>query len=259
MRREDIPTNRLYGDLAYLWPVVSSPEDYAEEARFWRDTLWEALGPGRRHLLELGVGGGNNLSHLTPYFDATAVDLSEAMLAHSRRLNPAVEHLVGDMRTVRLGRPFDAVLVHDAISYMLTEDDLRAAFATAAAHLKPGGVFITAPDWFRETFPGLWTSHKTRKKEGVEVTYFEYEYDPDPADTTVETLSFYMIREMGTLRIETDRHITGLFPLQTWVDLMTEAGFAVEKRDYPLHDYLDNYPRQTLLVGRLARKGTRQE
>jgi hypothetical protein len=142
------------------------------------------------------------------------------------------------MRTVRLGRTFKAVIIHDAISYMLTEDDLRATFATAAAHLEPGGVFVTAPDWFRETFHSPSISHDTHvSKDGkVELTHIEYTHDPDPGDTTIETIYFYMIRENGELRVEEDRHNTGLFPMQTWVDLMTEAGFDVEKWPYPVHD-----------------------
>ena len=148
--------NRLYDDLAYLWPAISPPEDYAAEAVYWRRALREKLGPGRHHVLELGVGGGHNLSHLTPYFQATAVDLSQRMLALSEKLNPGVEHHLGDMRTVRLGRKFDAVLVHDAISYMLNEDDLRATFATARYHLGPGGVLLAAPDLVKDTFrPGV--------------------------------------------------------------------------------------------------------
>ena len=139
------PQNRLYDDLAYLWPVISPPEDYAAEAVYWRRALREKLGPGRHHVLELGVGGGHNLSHLTPYFQATAVDLSPRMLALSEKLNPGVEHHLGDMRTVRLGRKFDAVLVHDAISYMLNEDDLRATFATARYHLRPGRRTVGGP------------------------------------------------------------------------------------------------------------------
>jgi len=35
------------------------------------------------------------------------------MLELSRTINPELEHLVGDMRTIRLGRTFDAVLIHD--------------------------------------------------------------------------------------------------------------------------------------------------
>ncbi len=245
---DTIKHNRMYDDLAYLWPLISDPAGYAEEARFWRDTLQEKLGPGRHHILELGVGGGNNLSHLTSDFQATAVGLSEKMLAHSKKLNPGVEHIVGDMRTIRLNRKFKSVIIHDAISYMLTEDDLRATFVTVAAHLEPGGVFITAPDWFKETFQGPWVDHTIRAKEGIELAYFEYSHDPDPNDTTMETIFVYFIRGHGQLRVEEDLHITGLFPIQTWVDLMTEAGFTVEKKSYPVH----NDPRQAyLLVGTL--------
>ena len=53
------------------------------------------------------------------------------MLTHSCRLNPGVSHHVGGMRTVRLGETFDAVLVHDAISYMTSEADRLSVFETA--------------------------------------------------------------------------------------------------------------------------------
>ena len=241
--------NRMYGDFAHLWPLISPPEDYAEEARHWREALREKLGPGRHEILELGVGGGNNLSHLTDEFQATAVDLSEKMLRNSMRLNPEVEHHVGDMRSVRLGRKFKAVLIHDAINYMLSEEDLRLAFATAVAHLRPGGVFVTAPDHFRETFHGPRIDHSTRSDGKTELTYIEYEYDPDPGDTTVETIMFYRIREEGGLRIEQNRHVTGLFSKATWIGLMEESGFGVEERRCPGGDD----PRQScLLVGVLG-------
>jgi chemotaxis methyl-accepting protein methylase len=56
------------------------------------------------------------------------------------------------MRTVRLGRAFDAIFVHEAVMYMTTEDDLRAALTTVAIHLTPGGVALVAPDATTETF-----------------------------------------------------------------------------------------------------------
>jgi hypothetical protein len=228
MKTADIRLNRLYGDLAHLWPLVSPPGDYAAEARVWRDILRSRLGPGRHAILELGVGGGHNLSHLTADFEAVAVDLSESMLRLSNRLNPGVEHHVGDMRTVRLGRKFRAVLIHDAISYMLTEADLRAAFDTAAAHLDPGGVLVVAPDRFRETFRDPCVDSATNSDGQTQLTCIEYTCDPDPSDTTVETILFYLIRSGGRLQIELDRHITGLFPRRRWLDLLAEAGFQVE-------------------------------
>lgn len=227
---------RMYDEFAHLWPLISAPEDYAEEAGYWRELLREKLGRGRHEILELGVGGGNNLSHLTSDFQATAVDISEKMLANSIRLNPGVEHHVGDMRTVRLGRTFKAVLIHDAIDYLLSEAEIRDTFATARAHLQTGGVFVAAPDWYRETFLGRSVSSKTRCTDRLELTVIEYCHDPDTSDTTIETVFFYIMNEGGRLRIEQDSHITGLFHLDTWVRLMKEAGFDVEKWPYPVHD-----------------------
>ena len=224
----------LYDDLAYLWPVISPPEDYADEAVYWREALRRYLGDGRHSLLELGVGGGHNLSHLTAEFDAVAVDISPNMLELSRRLNPGVEHHLGDMRTFRLpGRVFDAVLIHDAICYMLTEDDLRSAFATARAHLRPGGLLLIAPDLVRDTFrPGMKLSWST-EKGGVQVNTEEIVYDADPSDTVVESYFTYTINERGTRRVERDIHVSGLFPIATWKSLMEEAGFRTDRIPLP--------------------------
>jgi len=74
------------------------------------------------------------------------------MLALSRSLNPECEHIPGDMRTMRLGRSFDAVFIHDAIDYMTTRPDLQQALETAFIHCQAGGVALFVPDYVRETF-----------------------------------------------------------------------------------------------------------
>ena len=224
---------RLYGDLAYLWPIISPPQEYEEEAKYWRRALWDRLGTERHHLLELGVGGGHNLSHLTNDFQATAVDVSPQMLGLSMKLNPTVEHLLGDMRSVRLGRIFDAVLIHDAVSYMITEGDLRATFTTAKVHLRPDGALLIAPDWLLETFSGPRLFRWVRKQGQLRVTIQEHLHDPDPTDTEIESDFSYMIRENGSLRVERDTHTTGLFSTKTWTRLMEETGFDVSISELP--------------------------
>ena len=82
----------------------------------------------------------------------TLVDLSADMLEMSRRLNPGCAHHQGDMRTLRLGRTFDAVFVHDAVAYMTTEADLRQVTETAFAHCRPGGIALFVPDHTTENF-----------------------------------------------------------------------------------------------------------
>ena len=228
---------RMYNDLAYLWPIISPPEDYAEEAGYWRRAIRETLDEGRHHVLELGVGGGHNLSHLTADFQATAVDVSPRMLEISHRLNPDVEHHLGDMRTVRLGRTFDAVLIHDAVSYMLTEDDLRATFATAREHLRVGGLLLTTPDLVRDTFQDgkvlSWPGQPSDDPSVPQVDLEEHLSDPDPTDTTIESLFVYTIVENGVRRVEEDVHVSGLFPIATWIALMEEAGFDADVLPLP--------------------------
>ena len=219
---------RLYHELADLWPLVSPREEYAEEAATLRTLFQEKLGLGRHLFLDLGVGGGHHLSHLTDDFDATAVDLSPKMLAHSRRLNPIVEHYVGDMRSVRLDRKFDAVLIHDAVSYLLSEDDICATLTTASAHLRPRGVLIMCPDWYRETFRDHSVTHSVHRDGDRVLTYIDYLHDPDPKDTTVETVMFFLLREGGQLVIEQDCHTQGLFSKRSWLSLMEDAGFDAE-------------------------------
>lgn len=247
MNPVDVPQGRLYNDLAFLMPLVSPAQEYAEEAAHWRTVLRETLGPGRHPILELGVGGGCNLSHLTAGFDATAVDLSMPMLELCRRLNPGVPLVQGDMRTIRLRKKFAAVVIHDAISYMLNESDLLATFETAAAHLGSGGILITSPDRFLDTFEAPAIEHATHSADGTDLTYFEYIHDPNPDDTMVETLMTFFIRTREGLRIEHDRHVTGVFPKKTWFRLLETTGFSPETRSFSLETLKNPYE---LLVGK---------
>ena len=137
---------KLYHQLASWWPILSPPGDYAEEAAFFRKVLIETPEQAPRTILELGSGGGNNASYLKAQFQMVLVDRSPEMIAVSRGLNPECEHFEGDMRTVRLGRQFDAVFVHDAICYIVNESDLRKVIETAYVHCKPGGVALFVPD-----------------------------------------------------------------------------------------------------------------
>src|SRR5919109_722694 len=70
----------LYRELASWWPLLSAPEDYAEEAAFYERAIIEACVRTPETLLELGSGGGNNASHMKRRFRMTLTDLSPDML-----------------------------------------------------------------------------------------------------------------------------------------------------------------------------------
>ncbi len=73
------------------------------------------------------------------------------MLEMSRQLNPECDHRSGDMRSVRLGRNFDAVFVPDAADYMLGQSDLLRAIDGDAGR----GVRYLAWSWDPDAEDGL--------------------------------------------------------------------------------------------------------
>jgi SAM-dependent methyltransferase len=238
--------NRLYNDLAWTWPIISPPSDYVEDADKTRGFLLKHSKIAIKTLLNLGCGGGHDDFGLKRYFAITGIDLSPAMLELARKLNPQVTYLEGDMRTMRLDKSFDAVFLGDAVNYMLTREDLAAAFRTAYAHLKPGGAFITFVEQTPETFVQNKTKVAAHKKGDVEIVFIENLYDPDPSDTTCEDTFVYLIRRGGKQQVEVDHHVSGIFGLQTWLDLMTEAGFTGISKT--VEEYPD-YPQLYTLVG----------
>jgi len=230
---------RLYHELASWFHLLTHPSDYEDEAATFARMI-EAAGDGSiRTLLELGSGGGNNASHLKARFDCTLTDLSPQMLALSRTINPECEHVAGDMRTLRLGRVFDAVLVHDAVMYLTSERDLRAAIGTAAAHVRPGGVVLLVPDAVRETFtPGVHHGGHDGP-DGRGLRYLEWVYDTDPDDTVFDVDYALVLHEPGRRpRVELDHHTLGLFALATWEELLREAALepVVVEVDDPFAD-----------------------
>ncbi len=218
---------KLYDQLADWYPLVTPCADYAEEAARYRDVLQAALGPGRHALLELGAGAGHNAHHLAPHFDLTLTDASLRMLELARVTCPGAALHAGDMRALRLGRRFDAVFAHDALCYMRTERDLAAVFETARAHVREGGVFLLAPDFFAETFEAG-TDCGGHDGDGRSLRYLEWVWQREgERDGYVVDYAFVTRVGEGPAELHHDRHEEGLFPRATWVSLLEAAGFDV--------------------------------
>jgi SAM-dependent methyltransferase len=226
----------MYSDLAPWFHLLTAPADYAEEAAFVVSVVGSTAEGPARTLLELGSGGGNTASHLKKRFECTLTDLSPEMLDTSRSLNPGCEHLVGDMRTLRLGRTFDVVFGHDALSYLTTEEDLLETFRTAAEHLRPGGVFVLVPDATKETFRPR-TGHGGHDGEdGRGLRYLEWVHAPEPPGAASYAVDYAIaFRDPGgETQVVHDRHELGLFPDATWTRLLAEAG--LEPLELPIEN-----------------------
>lgn len=215
----------LYGELADWYPLLTPIGDYAEEAAVYLRLFETHCRRPPCTLLDLGSGGGHVAAYLKATLRCTLVDLSPAMLAVSRRLNPECEHRQGDMRTLRLGREFDCVLLHDAVSYMATREDLSRTIATAYAHTGPGGVALFQPDFVAETFaPGTETGGSDA--DGRALRYLEWRWPPAVGGNGYVTDMAYLLRDAsGAVAVRHDRHLMGLFSKAYWLELIGAAGF----------------------------------
>jgi SAM-dependent methyltransferase len=221
---------KMYNDLASWWPLVSPPY-YVEEAADLLPNLMQAADAAPNTLLELGCGGGSLAFHLKRQLRLTLSDISPAMLHQSQEVNPECEHVLGDMRTLDLGRTFDLVFIHDAIMYAIDESSLRATLETAARHCRTGGGVVIVPDFVRETFQPEATAHGEDGADGRGLRYLEWKWDPDGDDTTFEVAYAFLMRQPdGSMQVEMDRHREGLFRREAWLTWLKEAGFAATCR-----------------------------
>jgi SAM-dependent methyltransferase len=224
---------RLYTDLTAWYRLIDPPADHEEEASVYAEALMRCASGPAATLLELGSGAGHNALFLKRRFRCTLADVSEPMLALSRELNPDCEHLLGDMRTLRLDRRFDAVFVHDAVCYLTTIGDLRRMADTAFAHTRPGGAALFAPDYVKEAFREraalIAGDDGSRSLRGL-----EWAWDPDPADSSYRVEYTFLLRDGSEMTTIYDPHVEGLFTIDEWRDVLTVAGYEVTLVNRPL-------------------------
>ncbi len=218
---------RMYTELAPWWPLLSPVDAYADEASLYHALLAQVLERAPDSLLELGCGAGTLASHLPAELEVILNDLSPDMLAVAAGRNPGRQQVPGDLRTLRLERQVDAVLLHDAVMYMLTEADLTAALATARAHLKPGGALLVVPDVAKDGWDGGTDAGGDDAADSLRAArLLEWRWDPDPNDSTFQVEMAMLLRdEDGVVRCIHEQHTMGIFSHQTWWRCIEEAGF----------------------------------
>lgn len=95
-------------------------------------------------ILDIGCGTGrdlNVLSRICP--DCIGVDYQPQMIGFAQSRYPQLTFQVGDMRSFRLGRSFEAMLsLGWAITYALTNEDIDKTIQTYAAHARSGTLLV---------------------------------------------------------------------------------------------------------------------
>jgi SAM-dependent methyltransferase len=104
------------------------------------------LGLSGHRLLDVGCGTGKSaLPLLARGYEVVGCDISPAMVerARERLSGEAVELLAADVRDLPSLGQFDlATCLDDTLNYLLSEEELAAAFQGLARNLRPGGLLV---------------------------------------------------------------------------------------------------------------------
>lgn len=243
-----------YNELAWTDDWLVNPAEYEDEVKVYVDLIKHIAAEPPRTLLHLGSGSGGYDQIFKRHFTVTGVDLSLGMLHKARAAHPEIEYIEGDMRTLRLNRQFDAVVIPDSIDYMVSPDDLRKAIQTAVEHLKTGGVLLVVGKT-EATFKNNNFAY-TGEKDGVHVTLLENNYASPFRPNTYEATFVFLIRQQGELTIHTDHQVLGLFSQTTWEKVFDDSELTMQKTilNSTYDDYLlgDGEYSVTVFVGQKA-------
>jgi SAM-dependent methyltransferase len=211
---------RIY-DLLYVGAGI---KDYVAESAELHSIIEESR-PGAKTLLDVACGTGAHLAEMRRWYEVEGADLSPAMLAVARERLPDVHVHQADMRTLELGRTFDAVIcLFSSIGYITEPAEMRKAVARLAAHVARGGVLIldgwVRPDEWRERFrPEPDIAHDdemlvvrlalTRREGNIT------ELDMHHLVQTAEAIDYFV-----------ERHRLALTPTEDYVSAVESAGLA---------------------------------
>lgn len=213
-----------YYDLLYR------DKDYEAEVDYIASLLTRHGCVGQQ-LLEFGSGTGRHGRLLAGRgYQVTGIERSPEMvaLAQSGDGGPGFTCQQGDIRTVRLGRTFDAVLsLFHVLSYQVDNAAIQAVFNRAAEHLRPGGLFLFDV-WYSPAVYGQKPETRVKRLtgDGLEITRIA-EPRSYPNDNRVDVHYTLFVRDMtsGAVAIFAETHPMRHFSLPELDLFAAGAGF----------------------------------
>lgn len=141
---------KVFSNYAQYYDLLNQGKDYKQEVQYIVSLLKQYL-PKAKNILDLGCGTGLHAIQLGEIgFEVHGVDQSQEMisiaterLANYANSSKSIDFSVGDVRSVKLNKKFDAVLaLFHVMSYQTTNDDIDNTLESASKHLSKNGVLI---------------------------------------------------------------------------------------------------------------------
>jgi SAM-dependent methyltransferase len=210
-------------DLLY---AASGIKDYAAEADRL-DAIIRQRNPGPRSLLDVACGTGQHLRFLRERYEVEGVELSPEMIAIARTHLPGVPLRVADMRSLDLGRTFDAVTcLFSSIGYMIEPAELRETVRRFAAHLAPEGVLVF-DGWLR---PDAWIDGLRPEPEVVsDDTMTAVRLVVGARDGRITDFDMHhLVRTDAGVEYFVEHHRLALTPTDDYVAVIEDSGLEAE-------------------------------
>jgi len=134
----------VFGSYSRYYDLLYRDKDYPSEARYV-DGLIRRRVPAACSMLEFGCGTGRYTREFARLgYAVHGVDLSADMIDEARKTPcDGVSFSCGDMRSLRLGKKFDAVVaLFHVLSYQTSDEDVVNALKTVREHLASDGTAI---------------------------------------------------------------------------------------------------------------------
>ena len=215
----------MFSKSAEIYDLIYGFKDYKSESEKIIDLITKQK-PDCRTILDVGCGTAEHHKFLKEKYVMKGVDLNTDLIAVSNDKNKDCKYYVADMRTMDIGKTFDAVLcLFSSIGYLRSQNELEQAFTRFAKHLNPGGVVIVEP-WFT---PDKWTpgNRHVLNAENEQMKVCRMNHSVLEGDVSV--LNFhYMINSEKGVDYFSERHELKMFTTKAIIGAFEKAGFKVQ-------------------------------
>lgn len=214
---------KLYGKYAQYYDRLTKGQK--RETNFIRKMVKKHKKSLGNDMLIFACGTGLHEKYLKKHFSIMGMDKNPAMLKIAKKRNPSITYKKGDMRTFNAHKKFDVAVCLDSMWYNRTYKDLERTLRNFRRHLKKGGIAIFSIYPWKHNFKQNEINIDRYSGKDVNIILLTIDYDPNRNDTTHESVFIFLVRKNGKLKIETEKHILGLFELPKVKNMLSRIGF----------------------------------
>jgi ubiquinone/menaquinone biosynthesis C-methylase UbiE len=213
----------LHDQLAKYYDRIYSFRDYLDEAVRIQNLIMKYLETGGNTLLDVACGTGLHLKHLKDDFSCTGVDVSKAMLKIARKNAKGVTFKEADMKTLKLGKQFDAIIcLLSSIGYVRNCSNLERTIRNFSKHLKKGGVALIEPSHANSVY--VKGEPRITIYDGKDAKIARINVPKIRQATAVLNMHILIAERGKDAKYFIDKHELGLFGINNTLRIMKDAG-----------------------------------